>query len=124
MKTIEQLETELSQANAAVGRLRSLLELVQKDSIDPMGIEMAKVMGEIYRELDTPPAPDGWRPIIEHDQLGPEEIQTVIENQKFPNWCIHPNVMAVKAADIGEWSDDHPMNCDDSMESEYERIFP
>lgn len=63
VRMYEKQSKELSQANAAVGRLRSLLESVQQASIDPMGIEMAKVMGEIYRELDTPPAPDGWRPI-------------------------------------------------------------
>lgn len=62
--------------------------------------------------------------IIDHDQLGPDEIPTVIENQKFPNWCIHPNVMSVEEADIGEWHDDHPMNKTDSITSEYERLFP
>lgn len=62
--------------------------------------------------------------IVDHDELGPEEIKTVIENQKFPNWCISPNVMNVEERDIGEWGDDHLLNSLESMASEYERIFP
>ncbi len=61
--------------------------------------------------------------IIDHDSLGEKEIKDVIENTKYPNWCISPNVMAIESRDIGEWSDDNPLNKISLQESEYKRIF-
>lgn len=48
--------------------------------------------------------------IIDHDKVGCEGIINVIENQKYPNWCISPEVIGIKEADIGEWYDQHPFN--------------
>jgi hypothetical protein len=48
--------------------------------------------------------------IVDHDDLGPEEIGTVLERQKYPNWCIYPRVQRIFGADIGEWTDEHPLN--------------
>ena len=48
--------------------------------------------------------------IIDHDNCGAEEIKDVIENARYPNRCIMPEVMSIKHADIGEWSDEHPLN--------------
>ena len=62
--------------------------------------------------------------IIDHDFLGAEEIQSVIENTKYPNWCISPEVKTVEERDIGEWEDSHPLNLRDKCEDEYRRIFP
>jgi hypothetical protein len=61
--------------------------------------------------------------IIDHDQLGEEEIKVVIENQKYPNYCISPTVMDTKCNDIGEWSDDHPLNNFKEMKNEYSKLF-
>ena len=30
--------------------------------------------------------------IIDHDELGEEEIRDIIENMKYPNYCISPHV--------------------------------
>jgi len=61
--------------------------------------------------------------IIDSDELGADEIKSVIENQKYPNWCIYPDVKKMTEADIGEWDDDHPLNKSDTCEAEYERLF-
>jgi len=62
--------------------------------------------------------------IIDHDGLGEEEIKVVLENQKYPNWCIHPQVKAFESVDIGEWSDSHPLNQRVGADAEYKRLFP
>jgi hypothetical protein len=48
--------------------------------------------------------------IIDFDELGADQIKTVIENQKYPNHCIGPTVESVRTREIGEWSDDNPLN--------------
>ena len=61
--------------------------------------------------------------IIDHDNLGGEEIRDVIEGSRYPNHCISPDVKLVEERDIGEWSDGHPLNQRDTSEAEYERLF-
>lgn len=62
--------------------------------------------------------------IIDHDQVGAEEIAIIIENQKFPNRCIRPDVKSIETVEIGEWDDSHPLNQPETAEAEYERLFP
>ena len=59
--------------------------------------------------------------IVDHDGVGANEVSDLIEMQKFPNWCISPNVMDIQTRQI-EWSDDHPLNCTGS-EDEFKRMF-
>lgn len=47
--------------------------------------------------------------IIDFDGVG-VDIPEMIENAKYPNYCISPHVMSVKEADIGEWDEEHPLN--------------
>lgn len=47
--------------------------------------------------------------VVDHDGIGDREIVAVLENQKFPNWCISPKVMKIETEEV-EWSDDHPLN--------------
>lgn len=61
--------------------------------------------------------------IIDFDQCGAEEIKDVLENTKYPNYCISPDVMKTTVVDIGEWRDDHPLNYKGTRQQEYERIF-
>lgn len=60
--------------------------------------------------------------IVDHDELGAEEIAKVIEEQKYPNWCIYPYVIRSHEKDIGEWDDDHPLN-QGCMLEEFDRVF-
>ena len=48
--------------------------------------------------------------IVDHDDVGEDEIRIVIENTHYANRCIDPRVAAVETFDIGEWADDHPLN--------------
>lgn len=61
--------------------------------------------------------------IVDHDRLGADKIKSVIENQRYPNHCISPNVMDIKEEDIGEWEDSHPLNLFDKMKDEFDRMF-
>lgn len=61
--------------------------------------------------------------IVDHDEVGIDEIVEIIESARYPNRCIHPHVMASQEADIGEWTDEHPLNALATMEDEYRRIF-
>jgi hypothetical protein len=61
--------------------------------------------------------------IIDHDDLGASEIQTIIENTRYPNHSLSPEVMSIESADIGEWHDDHPLNSYDTTRAEYNRLF-
>lgn len=59
--------------------------------------------------------------IIDHDGVG-DEIKDIIENQKYPNHCISPEVIKILSADIGDWDDDHPLNKKDKWKSYYESL--
>lgn len=48
--------------------------------------------------------------IIDHDDVGEEEIRDIIENTRYPNHCISPDIKKFETRDIGEWDDDHPLN--------------
>lgn len=61
--------------------------------------------------------------IVDFDQLGESEIAEVLEQTRYPNRCIRPEVMKITERDIGEWHDDHPLNKIDTTKQEYQRIF-
>ena len=61
--------------------------------------------------------------VIDFDGIGEDEIKSVIENAKYPNRCINPAVMDTKERDIGDWSDDHPLNKYETMAQAYQDIF-
>ena len=60
--------------------------------------------------------------IIDFDEVGEEEIKDIIENTRYPNRCISPDVMKVESRDI-LWHDSHPLNLTDKCDAEYERLF-
>ena len=61
--------------------------------------------------------------IIDHDELGTEEITDVLENTKYPNYCIYPDVLTIEGKDIGEWDDQLPINYTDRRRSEINKLF-
>jgi len=61
--------------------------------------------------------------IIDFDGVG-DEIKDVIEQQKYPNHCIAPDVKKMEVVDIGEWHDDHPLNNSLTCDEEYKKLFP
>ena len=48
--------------------------------------------------------------IVDFDDLGRMQVQRTIELQRYPNHCISPEVLDIEEAEIGEWTDDHPLN--------------
>jgi hypothetical protein len=60
---------------------------------------------------------------VDFDQIGADGAKAAIENVNFPNDCISPHVRRIETRDIGEWSDDHPLNDSRTSESEMRRLF-
>lgn len=51
--------------------------------------------------------------IVDFDELGPDGLIEELEAVNFPNDCIHlsaSNVRIAQVVDIGDWSDEHPLN--------------
>ena len=42
--------------------------------------------------------------------MGSGEIASELEHSNYANDCIDPQVMKITEVDIGEWSDEHPLN--------------
>ena len=61
--------------------------------------------------------------VIDFDELGSESIVSEIENANYPNDCLSPKVKSIVEKDIGEWSDDHPLNKLTTCDSEYRNVF-
>jgi hypothetical protein len=61
--------------------------------------------------------------VIDFDGIGPGEIKDVFENIKYPNYCMYPSVMHITGKDIGEWTDEHPLNLISEKDAEYKRVF-
>jgi hypothetical protein len=62
--------------------------------------------------------------IVDHDKLGKDGIVSTIENAHYPNRCLSPHVMAIYERDIGEWTDDNPLNKLSTHRQEYLKLFP
>ena len=61
---------------------------------------------------------------LDHDEVGIEEAQSLIENARLPNHISAGTIVAAEEADIGEWEDDHPLNRLDTLRAEFDRLFP
>lgn len=61
--------------------------------------------------------------IIDFDGVGEEGIKYELGNANFPNDCITLSVKNIVGKNIGEWSDDHPLNKRDTCETEYKKLF-
>lgn len=61
--------------------------------------------------------------VIDFDELGRDGIVEEMENVRYPNRCLSPTVMNITERDIGEWTDDHPLNSISKAHAEYERLF-
>lgn len=61
--------------------------------------------------------------IIDHDNVGEEGIREVLENESYPNHCIAPRVKSIEGRDIGEWTDEHPLNKRLTAGAAYDQLF-
>lgn len=64
--------------------------------------------------------------VIDHDGLGAKGIKDNMEAVSYPNDCLYPKVIGSEEADLGEWTDDHPLNqigCDPTPYFDIEPII-
>lgn len=61
--------------------------------------------------------------VIDFDELGKDLLIQEIENARYPNDCVTPQVKSVVERDIGEWTDDHPLNKRSTSDSAYKELF-
>ena len=60
--------------------------------------------------------------IIDHDGIGADQVRVVLENQRYPNHCISPEVANVEEREV-EWSDEHPLNSRRTWRAAFEALF-
>ena len=60
--------------------------------------------------------------IVDHDDIGADRVDFVLENTHYPNRCIAPEVMLVETRTV-EWSDAHPLNNPRKRIEAFEKLF-
>jgi hypothetical protein len=61
--------------------------------------------------------------VIDHDHLGVDEVERILEDANYPNGCIAPNVIKSQTVEVGDWDDDNPLNHSDTQAAEVDRLF-
>ena len=61
--------------------------------------------------------------IIDHSNMSKDDIKNTIENTKYPNWCIYPEVKKIESRNIGEWHNNHPLNLKTDSDVVYKKLF-
>jgi hypothetical protein len=57
--------------------------------------------------------------VVDFEGAGKEEVTELLRMNRY----INPIVLSVKEADIGEWSDDHPINKGNTITEYCEKAF-
>lgn len=60
--------------------------------------------------------------VNDHESAGADGIKSLIED--YSSVYIAPMVLDVKEMEIGEWSDDHPLNSRQFAKSYTDKVFP
>ena len=60
---------------------------------------------------------------LDFDHVGKDEAKLLIETARLPNHVDPGTVMSIEEADIGEWTDSHPLNHGDTHAAAYEALF-
>ena len=61
--------------------------------------------------------------VVDFDEIGAEGVRQIFEHMSDSCDSMLPTVRSVKTMDIGEWSDDHPLNDLNREEDELRRLF-
>jgi hypothetical protein len=48
--------------------------------------------------------------VLDFDELGWNGVKQTLENTKYPNHCISPEVLDIESKEIGEWEDESFFN--------------
>ena len=57
--------------------------------------------------------------IIDFEEMGEHDIKRVLEDVRY----LSPKALRIESREIGEWSDDHPLNISSIADAEWQRIF-
>ena len=60
---------------------------------------------------------------LDFDNVGPDGAAQLIEDARLPNHIDPVTVMSIEERDIGEWSDDHPLNGRDTKQAAFDEMF-
>lgn len=60
--------------------------------------------------------------VVDHDNLGIEDVKSVLESTRYPNRCIAPKVMQTETREV-RWSDEHPLNASKTRDDAFYRLF-
>lgn len=61
--------------------------------------------------------------VIDHDNIGAEELVDVMENARYPNRCISPQVIDIETKEV-KWHDRHPLNISATAAAEeFRKLF-
>lgn len=60
--------------------------------------------------------------IVDHDDVGVEELSHIIENMNYPNHCMNPKVMNSSTRKV-RWHDRHPLNLLSEQKAGFNRLF-
>jgi len=61
--------------------------------------------------------------VVDHDDIGADDIKETLENTRYPNRCISPHVINIEGRDIGDWDDSNPLNYTTTQKQELARLF-
>lgn len=62
--------------------------------------------------------------VIDFENINEDCICEEIANVNYPNDCIRPQILNCEGVDIGEWTDDHPLNQSETFNEEVNKLFP
>ena len=60
--------------------------------------------------------------IVDHDDLGAQEVVTVLENTRYPNRCVMPRIASIETREV-DWDDGHPLNQNASWRKAFAALF-
>jgi hypothetical protein len=60
--------------------------------------------------------------IVDHDALGAEGVTEVLENARYPNDCMRPQVVEIDTREV-TWADEHPLNVGHTWRAAFLGLF-
>ena len=57
--------------------------------------------------------------VLDNEDMGFNEVESLVKNTRY----LYPSIINMREAEVKEWSDDHPLNKEDTAVEEYHRLF-
>lgn len=59
--------------------------------------------------------------VVDDDDLGADGVKSTLENQRYSNHCISPQVVTIDSKSV-KWTDEHPLNREGCQQA-FEKMF-